>query len=122
MPTSGDLKSGDSLFFTTPTPQQIDRAPNGNGLRLYMKSYMKYILSKFTIIVLDAEIIFVNGYMCAKMHQKPYFEEKNSHFEMILSGRFGDPYGRAGDRCHIRKTPPGELACTHVCISVNTWI
>ena len=74
MPTSGDLKSGDSLFFTTPTPQQIDRAPNGNGLGLYMKSYMKYILSKFTIIVLDAEIIFVNGYMCAKMHQKLYFE------------------------------------------------
>ena len=56
MPTSGDLKSGDSLFFTTPTPRQIDRAPNGNGLGLNMKSYMKYILSKFTIIVLDAEI------------------------------------------------------------------
>ena len=74
MPTSGDLKSGDSLFFTTPTSRQIDRAPNGNGLGLYMKSYMKYILSKFTIIVLDAEIIFVNGYMCAKMHQKLYFE------------------------------------------------
>ena len=74
MPTSGDLKSGDSLFFTIPTPRQIDRAPNGNGLGLYMKSYMKYILSKFTIIVLDAEIIFVIGYMCAKMHQKPYFE------------------------------------------------
>ena len=74
MPTSGDLKSGDSLFFTTPIPRQIDRAPNGNGVGLYMKSYMKYILSKFTIIVLDAEIIFVNGYMCAKMHQKPYFE------------------------------------------------
>ena len=74
MPTSGDLKSGDSLFFPTPTPRQIDRAPNGNGLGLYMKSYMKYILSKFKIIVLDAEIIFVNGYMCAKMHQKLYFE------------------------------------------------
>ena len=60
MPTSGDLKSGDSLFFTTPTPRQIDRAPNGNGLRLYMKSYMKYILSKIAIIVFMSEIIFVS--------------------------------------------------------------
>ena len=32
MPTSGDLKSGDCLFFTTPPPhpQKMDPAPNGN--------------------------------------------------------------------------------------------
>ena len=54
MPISGDLKSGDSPFLTTPQnfngpppPQQIDPAPNGNDLGHYMKSYMKYILSKF---------------------------------------------------------------------------
>ena len=79
MPTSGDLKSGASLFFSL-TTRQIDPAPNVNALGHYMKSYMKYILSKFTIIVLDAEIIFVNGYMCAKIHQKPYFELKKFTF------------------------------------------
>ena len=57
MPTSGDLKSGDSLFFTTPQnfngnlppppPRQIDQAPNRNDLGHYMKFYMRYILSKF---------------------------------------------------------------------------
>ena len=73
MPTSGDLKSGDSLLFTPPLttaristpppPQQIDPAPNGNDLGHYMKSYMKYILSKVTIIILMPEIIFVNGFL-----------------------------------------------------------
>ena len=45
MHTSGYVKSGDSLFFTTPpprnfngSPRQIDPAPNGNDLRRYMKS------------------------------------------------------------------------------------
>ena len=69
MPTSGDLKSGDCLFFTIPTPpprnfndppptpQKID--PAGNDLGHYMTSYMMYVLSKFKIIVLMLEIIFV---------------------------------------------------------------
>ena len=68
MPISGDLKSGDSLFFTTPPefqrtlpPRQTDTAPNGYDLRNYMKSYnMKHILSKFAIIVLLPELIFVS--------------------------------------------------------------
>ena len=58
MPTSGDLKSGDSPF-PPPTPQQTDPAPNGNDLgHYYMNSYMKYMLSKSAIIIL--------------MPQKPY--------------------------------------------------
>ena len=59
MPTSGDLKSTeDSLFLTTrPHPKQIDPAPNGNDLGHHMKSYMKYILSNFAIIVLMPKII-----------------------------------------------------------------
>ena len=72
MPTSGD-----SPFFTPPgnfnrppPPQQIDAAPNGNDLGHYMKSYMKYILSNFAIIVLMPEIIFVNDQIHAKMPQK----------------------------------------------------
>ena len=44
MPTSGDLKS----------------ALNGNDLGHYITSYMMHILSKFQIIVLMPEIIFVN--------------------------------------------------------------
>ena len=63
MPTSGDLKSGDYLFFTTPPPRFQWRpphpptrtnwpSPNGNGSRHYMKSYMRYILSNFATIVL----------------------------------------------------------------------
>ena len=68
MPASGDQKSGDCLFFTNPPefqqpptpPPKIDPAPNGNDLRHYMMSYVMYILSKFEIIVLMLEIIFVN--------------------------------------------------------------
>ena len=68
MPISRDLKSGDSLFFITPPefprtppPRQTDPAPNGNDLGNYMKSYnMKHILSKFAIIVLLPELIFVS--------------------------------------------------------------
>ena len=67
MPTSGDLKSGDCLFFSPPPPRisttpplEIDPAPNRNDLGHYMMSYMMYILSKFEIIILMLEIIFVN--------------------------------------------------------------
>ena len=67
MSTSGDLKSGD--FFSLPPPhwnfndsppRKIDPAPNGNDLGHYMTSYMMNILSKFEIIVLMLDIIFVN--------------------------------------------------------------
>ena len=43
-----------------PPPHKIDPAPNGHDLGHYMTSYMMYILSKFEIIVLMLEIIFVN--------------------------------------------------------------
>ena len=53
MPTSGDLKPGDCLFFyfppgisTTP-PRKIDSTSNRNDLGHYRTSYMTYILSKF---------------------------------------------------------------------------
>ena len=59
MPTSGDLKSGDWLFFTTP-PEFQRPPPKWNDLGHYMMSYMMYTLSKFEIIVLMLEIIFVN--------------------------------------------------------------
>ena len=69
MPTSGDLKSGDCLFFhyppgitTSPPPENLTQpaTPNGNDLGHYRTSYMMYKLSKFEIIVLILEIIFVN--------------------------------------------------------------
>ena len=47
-------------FPRTPPPRKIDPAPNGHDLGHYITSYMIYILSKFEIIVLMLEIIFVN--------------------------------------------------------------
>ena len=66
MPTFGDLTFGDSRFFTTPPPPhspQIDPAPNRNYLGHYniiMKSYMKYLVWKFAVIIEMPEIIFVS--------------------------------------------------------------
>ena len=92
MPTSGDLKSGYSLLFTPPPPhhrrnfnippQQIDPAPNGNDLGHYMKSYMKYILSKVTIIILMPEIIFFRWllylFKCPALNPSCFVNKKNS--------------------------------------------
>ena len=57
MPTSGDLKLEDCLFFTTPQnlnepppPKKIDPAPNGNDLGHYMMSYIMYALSNIQVI------------------------------------------------------------------------
>ena len=57
MPTSGDLKLEDCLFFTTaqnfnepPPPKKIDPAPTGNDLGHYMMSYMMYTLSNIQVI------------------------------------------------------------------------
>ena len=66
MPTSRDLKSGDSLFFHNPPPPPLLAGNSmnpihdkyGNDLGHYMKSYIKFILSKFAIIILMPEIIF----------------------------------------------------------------
>ena len=57
MPTSGDLKSGDSLFCTTTRLPGMTTAPppptlptNRPGLGHHMKSYMKYMRSIFAFI------------------------------------------------------------------------
>ena len=60
MPTSGDLKSGDSLFFTTSPPLLHTPDKYGNDKGHYMNSYMSYMPSKFTIIILMPDIIFVS--------------------------------------------------------------
>ena len=48
LPTSGDLKSGDSLFCTKPPPQ-----PSRQQIALghYMTSYMKYMESKCPFVI-----------------------------------------------------------------------
>ena len=59
MPTSGDLNSGVSLFFTTPFPhpecQQPPHPapPSPHGFGHYMMSYMTYMLSRiaFNIVM-----------------------------------------------------------------------
>ena len=69
----------------------------------------------------NGEFIFVSGKIHAKMPQKPNYESKKIrifgengiNFKLkhrkahnsILSGRFGDPYGRPGDWCRIQETP-----------------
>ena len=46
-----------------------------------MKSCMKYILTKFMIIILMPEIIFVSDYkIAAKMPQKQYYEYEKFKF------------------------------------------
>ena len=84
MPSSENLKSGDSLFGNTPLKinDQITSHPplppsdkhkliqalilsQGNRLGHYMKSYMKYRPSQFTFMV-----IFVSDEIHAKMPQK----------------------------------------------------
>ena len=45
-----------------------------------MASYVMYILSKFDIVVLMLEIIFVNDYIRAKMPHKPYCEKEKFKF------------------------------------------
>ena len=123
MPTSGDLKSAVYLFLTTPNGfprfQQIDPAPNGNDLWHYMKSYMRYILSKFTTIVLNVRNNLWQWLNTCKnapetvLREKFKFRAKNglNHKlrhrkaqKMSLSGRYGDPHRRAGDRCCIRES------------------
>ena len=79
---------GRLYFFTTPPPPNFNKPlppkknltqppiPKGNDLGHYMTSYMTYIKSKFEIIVLMLEIIFVNDKIVirAEMPQKPYCE------------------------------------------------
>ena len=50
MPTSGDLKLEDCLFFTTAQNLNDPPAPNGNDLGHYMMSYMMYTLSNIQVI------------------------------------------------------------------------
>ena len=124
MPTLGDLKSGSSLFLEPPTrvistdhpppppPRQIDPVANGNDLGHYMKSYMNYILSKFAIIVWMPDRIFVDQWLnTCKNAPETVLRKKKFKFwaknglnlklrhrkaqKMILSRRYGDPYGRS---------------------------
>ena len=140
MPTSGDLKSGDSLFFTTPPPWNFNGfppttnwpSPQWEWLRTLYKSYLRYILSKFAVIVFtcfDDRIIFVSDWIRAKMPQKPYCECEKFKFrakngldlklrhrqapKMISSGRYRDPYGRAGDLCRIWESWHVCLCCSY---------
>ena len=167
MPTSGDLKSWDSLFFTIPRnfnrlhpPWQIDPAPNGNDLGHYKKSYMKYIISRrqdatvsfschfslsppnlaflvwgdlharlrFARSTIPEEIwglLIVFHHSNATNNLCQWLNMYKNAPETILRIRkiqvlsqkwaskddfirqiiYGDPYGRAGDQCHIRETP-----------------
>ena len=83
MPTFRDLKFSLPPRNFNPPPRKIDPVPNGNDLGHYMTSYMIYILSKFEIIILMLEIIFVN--MTKYVHKCPRnrtANKKKSSFEL----------------------------------------
>ena len=90
MPTSGNLKSGDSFFCITPSPPAPDEYQWSNppfppiqghnsiqsliSLGNYMKSYMSYGTITISFYDCNGEIIFVSDKICVKMPQKPNFE------------------------------------------------
>ena len=138
MPASGDLRSEDTLFFTTPSrnfnrpARQIDPTPNGNDLGHYMKSYRKDILSKFAIIVLMPEIIFVSKWIRAKMPHTDVLRMRKIH---ILSKKWAKSQTKAQKsskndfireiwwpiRERGRSVPYlGELACM-VLLAINVY-
>ena len=122
MPTSGNLKSGDSFFCITPSPPapteyQWSTPPpplRHNSIQFlislghYIKSYMRYRTITISFYDCNVEIIFVSDKIRVNMPQKPNFESKdirilgengiNSKLKRrkahnsILSERFGDLY------------------------------
>jgi len=63
---------------------QTDPAPNVNDFGHYMKSYKKYILSKFAIILLPG-IIFDSDYKYVQKCSRNYTaNKKNSSFELKM--------------------------------------
>ena len=84
MPTSGNLKSGDSFFFCIPPPpSNINDQPPPHkhnsihsliGLGHYMNSYMRYRTITSSVYDCNGEIIFVTDEIHAKMPQKPNFD------------------------------------------------
>ena len=81
MPTSGNLKSGDSLFFLTfpsplppPTPNKHNWIQSLIGLGHYMKSYMRYRTITISVYDSNGEIIFVTDEIHVKMPQKPNYD------------------------------------------------
>ena len=140
MPTSGDL----TLSFSLPPEIQWTLPPSpppiNMGMGHYMKSYMKYILSKFTIIVLMPEIIFVNDIEGAKNAPETILRIKKFKFwaknglnlklrnrkaqKMILSGRYGmvgrmvqNSTNQRSKYANISKN--SSFSSTTVCLTTN---
>ena len=128
MLSSGNLKTESFSCIPPPRIPMINSPPphkhnsiQSLGLGHYMKSNMRYRTITISFYDCNEEIIFVSDEIREKMPQKPNFESKeirilgengiNSKLlhrkthNSILSGRFGDPYGRRLFSCS------GELAC-----------
>ena len=94
MPTSGNLKSGDS-FFCIPPLNINDQPPLHKhsliqsliswGHYNFMKSYMRYRSITISFYDCDGEIIFVSNEIPTKMPQKPNFDSK----EIRILGKNG---------------------------------
>ena len=86
IPTSENLKSGDSFFALPPPPRpqisMINPPPPHEhnsiysliGLGHYMKSYMRYRTITISVYDCNGEIISVTDEIHAKMPQKPNFD------------------------------------------------
>ena len=133
LPTSGDLKSGDSLFCTTPPPPPQPRmltAPTPHphahpphqqiALGHYITSYMNYMESKWTfIIVMTNWSLSLTKHVqkCPKTVQwikkvqilwknRLNFKLKRRNAQKsILSGRLGALTGRLWDLMTNLETP-----------------
>ena len=73
LPTSGNLKSGDSFFLhdLPPSPPPIQSLI---GLGHYVKSYMRYRTITISVYDCTGEIISLTDEIHAKMPQKPNFD------------------------------------------------
>ena len=121
MPTSGDLKSGDYLFFTSPPefqrpPRKIDPVPNGNDVHTIKIRMLETIFvndKNAPETVLRIRKIQVLSKKWAKSQTKSVlFLTKYSIFIVnVQSGRFMYQSGRAGDEAKKHKSPataPGK--------------
>ena len=95
MPTSGNLKTGESFSFipppnindqlSPPPPPHKHNSIQSLGLGHYMKSNMKYWTITISFYDCNEEIIFVSDEIREKMPQKPNFESK----EIRILGEMG---------------------------------
>ena len=120
MPTSGDLKSGDSLFcITAPPPHQMSTAPTSPtppAKKMTQPLWLRTLLWSLTWStwrnnlcqrlnvgknVLETVQWIKKSLNCEKKNELNFKPKHRKAQKSILCGRFGDPNGTAGDLCPV---------------------